>query len=170
MTFGGFKETSESMENNEAKTENTEKKRNQILEIPDEYKDDFDKKIETSENKEQQTDIEKKDTPEGGEKTGWFEKIKGFFSKEKENNIEKEDEPEKSEKPDKHSSFIDSLKVDMSPEEVKEYNAEHGYTDEVTERPKGGVEREKTLENEDSRWEAYDTPEENTEDTTNDSL
>ena len=46
MTFGGFKETSESMENNEAKTENTEKKRNQILEIPDEYKDDFDKKIE----------------------------------------------------------------------------------------------------------------------------
>ena len=37
MTFGGFKETSESMENNEAKTENTEKKRNQILEIPDEY-------------------------------------------------------------------------------------------------------------------------------------
>lgn len=25
MTFGGFKETSESMENNEAKTENTEK-------------------------------------------------------------------------------------------------------------------------------------------------
>ena len=31
------------MENNEAKTENTEKKRNQILEIPDEYKDDFDK-------------------------------------------------------------------------------------------------------------------------------
>ena len=148
MTFGGFKETSESMENNEAKTENTEKKRNQILEIPDEYKDDFDKKIETSENKEQQTDTEKKDTPEGGEKTGWFEKIKGFFSKEKENNIEK----------------------DMSPEEVKEYNAEHGYTDEVTERPKGGVEREKTLENEDSRWEAYDTPEENTEDTTNDSL
>ena len=103
MTFGGFKETSESMDNNEA-------------------------------------------------------------------NIEKEDEPEKSEKPDKHSSFIDSLKVDMSPEEVKEYNAEHGYTDEVTERPKGGVEREKTLENEDSRWEAYDTPEENTEDTTNDSL
>ena len=84
MTFGGFKETSESMENNEAKTENTEKKRNQILEIPDEYKDDFDKKIETSENKEQQTDTEKKDTPEGGEKTGWFEKIKGFFSKEKE--------------------------------------------------------------------------------------
>ena len=74
MTFGGFKETSESMENNEAKTENTEKKRNQILEIPDEYKDDFDKKIETSENKEQQTDTEKKDTPEGGEKTGWFEK------------------------------------------------------------------------------------------------
>ena len=70
-------------------TENTEKKRNQILEIPDEYKDDFDKKIETSENKEQQTDTEKKDTPEGGEKTGWFEKIKGFFSKEKENNIEK---------------------------------------------------------------------------------
>lgn len=48
----------------------------------------------------------------------------------------------------------------MSPEEVKEYNAEHGYTDEVTERPKGGAEREKTLENEDSRWEAYDTPEE----------
>ena len=120
MTFGGLKETSESMENNEAKTENTEKKRNQILEIPDEYKDDFDKKIETSENKEQQTDTEKKDTPEGGEKTGWFEKIKGFFSKEKENNIEKEDEPEKSEKPDKHSSFIDSLKVDMSPEGLNE--------------------------------------------------
>ena len=89
MTFGGFKETSESMENNEAKTENTEKKRNQILEIPDEYKDDFDKKIETSENKEQQTDTEKKDTPEGGEKTGWFEKIKGFFSKEKEKTLKK---------------------------------------------------------------------------------
>lgn len=89
MTFGGFKETSESMENNEAKTENTEKKRNQILEIPDEYKDDFDKKIETSENKEQQTDTEKKDTPEGGEKTGWFEKIKGFFQKKRKITLKK---------------------------------------------------------------------------------
>ena len=38
-----------------------------------------------------------------------------------ENNIEKEDEPEKSEKPDKHSSFIDSLKVDMSEKEIQEW-------------------------------------------------
>ena len=89
MTFGGFKETSESMENNEAKTENTEKKRNQILEIPDEYKDDFDKKIETSENKEQQTDTEKRIHQRGEKKPDGLKKSKVFFQKKRKITLKK---------------------------------------------------------------------------------
>ena len=58
----------------------------------------------------------------------------------------------------------------MSPEEVKAYNAAHGYEDKVTERPKGGIDREKTLENEDPRRDAYNVEKEDTEDTTNNSL
>ena len=51
------------------------------------------------------------------------------------------------EKPDSNGERIDSktfresLKVTMSPDEVKQYNKEHGYPDVIMDRPKGGWER-----------------------------
>ena len=89
MTFGGLKETSESMENNEAKTENTEKKRNQILEIPDEYKDDFDKKIETSEIKSNRRILKKRIHQRGEKKPDGLKKSKVFFQKKRKITLKK---------------------------------------------------------------------------------
>ena len=55
MAFGGFKEIYETKENTDNKVssiENSEKKRNQILEVPEDYDDDFDSKIDSNEKNE----------------------------------------------------------------------------------------------------------------------
>lgn len=158
MAFGGFKETNETKENTdnkESSIENSEKKRNQILEGPEDYDDDFDSKIDSNEKKEEDNSSENEKKSDGNEKQGLFSHIKGLFSKDKPNEGEKQKETEEENpEPEKSrsESFRDSMKVEKSPEEIKKYNAEHGYSDEVKERPKGGVERERTLEKEDPRW------------------
>lgn len=158
MAFGGFKETNETKENTDNKEsfiENSEKKRNQILEVPEDYDDDFDSKIDSNEKKEEDNSSENEKKSDGNEKQGLFSHIKGLFSKDKPNEGEKQKETEEENtEPEKSrsESFRDSMKVERSPEEIKKYNAEHGYSDEVKERPKGGVERERTLEKEDPRW------------------
>ena len=149
MAFGGFKETNETKENTdnkESSIENSEKKLNQILEVPEDYDDDFDSKIDSNEKKEEDNSSENEKKSDGNEKQGLFSHInEGETQTETE---EENTEPEKS----RSESFRDSMKVERSPEEIKKYNAEHGYSDEVKERPKGGVERERTLEKEDPRW------------------
>lgn len=164
MAFGGFKETNESNEvneNNESSLDNTEKPRNQILETPDDYDDDFDSKLDSNEaNEGEDGDESSEGDDAGGEKQRFFDKIKGFFSKEKndtDENTESENEPQKS----RAESFRDSLKETRSPEEVKQYNEEHGYPDVSTERPKGGFERERG--GDDPRWEDSNEDSDNTE-------
>lgn len=158
MSIGNFKETNENAEANEAKenTDNTEKPRNQILETPEDYDDDFDKKLDSNEESNEQSNEQKSDSSEaesekGGdnEKHSVLDRLRNMFSK-RENNEDSDnnedanesdddqDAPDEGDKPD----FKDSLKVTMSPEEVKKYNEEHGVSDIPTERPKGGFERE----------------------------
>ncbi len=173
MAFGDFKETNETKEasdNKEASTENSEKRRNQILDVPEDYDDDFDSKLDANDKKENSDTPEKNKDSEGSEKQGLFDRIKSFFSKDKpdESNENKESDTEKNNETEKSrsESFRDSLKVDQSPEEIKKYNEEHGYSSEATERPKGGTERERSTENTDPRWadsvdDSTDDPEDN---------
>lgn len=151
MAFGGFKETNETNENTdsrEASTENSEKRRNQILEVPEDYNDDFDSKID-----------EKEDSDKGKEDFGnedrssWFERIKFLCSKEKNKEAGETEnkEPEKS----RSELFRDSIRVTETPEEIMKRNAEFGYPEGATERPKGGFQRERTLDGESpGRYEA----------------
>lgn len=100
MAFGGFKETSETEETNENKEsslDNTDKRRNQILETPDDYDDDFDSKLDSNEDDNKENSSESQDS--GEEKQGLFDRIKGFFSKDKpedsKETSETTEEPEK---------------------------------------------------------------------------
>lgn len=174
MAFGGFKETSETEETNENKEsslDNTDKRRNQILEIPDDYDDDFDSKLDSNEDDKKEDSSESQDNIE--EKQGLFARIKGFLLKDKSESFREDAEskdmsktPEESGK-SRVESFKESIKA-PSPEESKKYNEEHGYPDIPTERPKGGVERERN--GEDPRWaDSYDSNEtsEDSDDTEN---
>lgn len=171
MAFGRFKEanetddTKEINENKESSLDNSDKRRIQILENPDDYDDDFDSKLDSNENKEKILDRK-----EGGEeKQGLFDRIKDIFSKDKldeaKEKNEADDTPDTNDEPVKSraESFRESMKV-PNPEECKKYNEEHGYADTVMERPKGGVERVRG--GDDPRWEDDDTNE-NFDDTDN---
>ena len=161
MAFGGFKETNETNENTDNKDssiENSEKRRNQILEVPEDYDDDFDSKIDKNEDKSEKENVNDEKS-EGTEKKGGFDRIKGMFSKDNpDKDKDTEEKNEQNSKPEKSrvETFKDSLKVDQSPEEIEKYNEEHGYSSEITKRPKGGYERERTMEKEDPRREAYE--------------
>ena len=147
MAFNGFKETSETNENRENSIENNEKRRNQILELPEDYEDDFDSKLDEAETKD-----ENKEQTGDKEKIGWFERIKFLCLKEKNGEQDKNKEVEKQEpKKSRAELFHESIRVDQTPEEIEKYNEELGYSNKVEERPKGGFERERTLQNEDPR-------------------
>lgn len=167
MAFGGFKETNETNEENidnrETSTENSEKRRNQILEVPEDYNDGFESKIDAHDNNKEKENFGNDD------KSGWFERIKFLCFKEKNTEKEKNKETEETENKEPQKSrkelFHDSIKVTETPEEIQKRNAEYGYSDEMTERPKGGFERERTLDdNSPSKYEAmqednFDNPE-----------
>lgn len=156
--FGGFKETKESNETKENDLDKVDKRRNQIIEIPDEYKDDFDSKIDANENNK-----EKKFSGENnnGEKKGFIGHVKELFKKPDIEDKKQDTEDKKQDFESRKSareSFYERLKV-PSPEEVKKYNEEHGYVDEPAERPKGGVERVRVLGGDDPRWWDYESSE-----------
>lgn len=149
--FGGFKETKESNETKENDLDKVDKRRNQIIEIPDEYKDDFDSKIDANEDsKEKQFSGENNN----GEKKGFIGHVKELFKKP---DIE-DKKPDIESKKSARENFLEDIKA-PSPEEAKKYNEEHGYVDEPAKRPKGGVERERVLGGDDPRWSAYDSSE-----------
>lgn len=176
MSIGNFKETNENDESKEAQEtpDNTEKPRNQILETPDDYADDFDSKLddnESKENQENQSEDESsgEDKPqEGEEKQSLLDKMRNLFSRKESSDGETandKEKPDSSETPEKSSreQFADSLKVNMSPDEVKAYNEEHGYSSEPTKRPEGGVERERGVSDDPRREDSYDDAESNTD-------
>lgn len=147
MAFNGFKETSETNENRENSIENNEKRRNQILELPEDYEDDFDSKLDEAETKD-----ENKEQTGDKEKIGWFERIKFLCLKEKNGEQDKNKEVEKQEpKKSREELFHEFIRVDQTPEEIEKHNEELGYSNKVEKRPKGGFERERTLQKEDPR-------------------
>lgn len=52
MFWNHFKDSKEGNETKESSIDNTEKTKNQILEVPEDYEDDFDKKVDNSDNKQ----------------------------------------------------------------------------------------------------------------------
>lgn len=166
--FNETNETKENPDNKEASTEKTEKRHNQILEGAYDYKDDFESKVENSEGKDAQDTKENQKKSDGGEKPKLFERIKDFFSKEKVKEADKTDKTEENEdsepKKGRKEEFMDRIKVTQSPEEIKKYNAEHGDSGEIKDRPKGGCERERTLGGESpNKYEAMDDSSDNAE-------
>lgn len=148
MAFGGFRETNETNENvdnREATTENSEKRRNQILEVPEDYNDDFESKIDEKENSDKG-----KEGVGNEDRSNWFERIKFLCSREKNTEKNKEGEETENKEPQKSRAelFHDSIRVTETPEEIMKRNAEAGYPESTTERPKGGFERERTLDGE----------------------
>ena len=160
--FNETNETKENPDNKEASTEKTEKRHNQILEGA------FESKVENSEGKDAQDTKENQKKSDGGEKPKLFERIKDFFSKEKVKEADKTDKTEENEdsepKKGRKEEFMDRIKVTQSPEEIKKYNAEHGDSGEIKDRPKGGFERERTLGGESpNKYEAMDDSSDNAE-------
>lgn len=157
MSFRKFSETNEGNEANESKesaVETLDKPKNQILETPKDYKDDFDKKADTAEKKVSAGDSGDSDDGDREAKSegkqGPFERLKSMFKKEaKEEPVEKDNNEATT---STSSKFRDSLKVVMSPEEIAKYNKEHGDPGVTMERPKGGWERGESR----SRWDAYE--------------
>lgn len=117
MAIGNFKETNETNEVNETRenTDNTEKPRNQILETPESYDDNFDSKLDNNE-RSGETSNEKMDNGNelGGEKQSLFDKMRNLFSrKESDGDSNSEGIKESAEKDSsKRNSFLDDLRKD----------------------------------------------------------
>lgn len=122
MTFGNFKETSENRESSEAKetNENVDRPRNQILRMPEKKEDDFDKKLEASEAKEDRDSGKdggnEKDGKEGSDKQNIFQRMKIFFGN-REGKQEKEEQDEKTEQPKTQDTPRKTW--ELSPEEAQ---------------------------------------------------
>lgn len=139
MAIGNFKETNESNEVNEVRenTDNTEKPRNQILEKPESYDDDFDSKLDNNERTNEDTKERMDNGNESsGEKTSLFDKMRNLFSK-KENGEESNDggikESDENDS-NKRSSFLDDLRKDApsmmeQAENAKELPGREDYLD-----------------------------------------
>lgn len=169
MAIGKFDETNENNETNEAKenTDNTEKSRNQILETPEDYDDDFDKKLDQNESKNESSGDKpqesEKDKGEDSEKGGVLDRLRNLFSK-KESNEENSESSESTEKesdngPEKseaRNSFVADLRKDAPSYEEQAEKAEKLRNGETTvpDRPKGGFEREPG--GYDPRWDTSD--------------
>lgn len=167
MAFNNFRETNETneLENKEASTENNEKRCNQILDVPEDYNDDFDEKMDANDAEENENTEENEEKSDGEEKKGLFARISDYFSSKEKNDDNESEQSEMLEKSDKEK-FLDSIKVTQTPDEIKEYNEKNGYSNEVKERPKGGFERERTLYDDISRY--YDEDTDNNNDVSND--
>lgn len=119
MSLGNFKETNESSEVNEARenTDNTEKPRNQILETPESYDDDFDSKLDSKErNNESKKDGQDGGEDVGGEKTSLLDKMRNLFSKKEsgedsDSKVDAQTE-QNNDGNDKRNSFLEDLRKD----------------------------------------------------------
>ena len=127
MSIGNFNEINE---NNEAKenTDNAEKFKNLILETPESYDDDFDKKLDVIEDKRDlEGDMEEKNgQPESTEKDSAWERLRSIFSKKESGEGTKENKIEDSlEQKSDSESFKDRFKVDNSDNQIEKQAAEN---------------------------------------------
>ena len=119
MSLGNFKETNEASEVNEARenTDNTEKPKNQILETPESYDDDFDSKLDTNENNnESKKDGQIGGDDSGGEKASLLDKMRNLFSKKEsgedlDSKVDGQTE-QNNDGNDKRNSFLENLRKD----------------------------------------------------------
>jgi len=146
MSFGHFKETNEDKESNEASEtiDNTERPKNQILEIPKDF-DDFDSKLDANdakESSEKQSSMEKDDSGESKrgegkeEKTSILDKMRNIFSK-KESGETDESENTDVDTDSSNESQQEQLKKswELSPEDVKKV---HEGQNKVAEKERNG--------------------------------
>lgn len=134
MAIGKFDETNENNETNEVKenTDNTEKPRNQILETPEHYDDDFDKKLDQNESKNESSGDKPQEFEKGkgeeSEKNGILDRLRNLFSKKESNEVNSSDNSEDGnfdESPSKGESFRDSLKVENSDNHIESHAIEN---------------------------------------------
>lgn len=117
MSVGNFKDSNETNDINETteNIDNSEKKRNQILETPESYDDDFDSKLDN--NKHENENNKDSSQHENGEKTGILDKMRNLFSKkesgEKPTFIENEDKEQEKGENNRRNSFRDDLRKDV---------------------------------------------------------
>lgn len=135
MSLGNFKETSESSETSEAAetsetnetkdaTDDTEKSRSQILDTPDKYDDDFDKKLDDCESDQDSPEQNSDDDPdsssqkgEGEEKQSLLDKMRSLFSKKEgaeagDTKADEGTEESKAKEPSQREKFLESVRVD----------------------------------------------------------
>ncbi len=130
MSIGNFRETSEKNETNETteKTDNAEKYKNQILKTPESYDDDFDKKLDSLDNKRKLEDGKERNAnqSENTGKDGAWERLRNFFSKrEKGENTERHESKASTEQPSDNKSFRDRLNVDNSDNHIEKQAVEN---------------------------------------------
>lgn len=170
MSIGNFDETNESKDEVNETTDNTEKPRNQILEIPDSYKDDFESKLDSKESKEAERTEQDYDNDEGkedngnSEKNSLLDKMLNLFKKK---DIEESDRSEQRNEgesvSDTRKDFLDSLRVDSPSMEEQveaakerenkhyEANSEVDGTEDSTDTYEHGEDDERTRWS-DAQW------------------
>lgn len=139
MSVGNFRETNEANESRE-NNDNTEKPRNQILETPESYDDDFDSRLD---NKKREDESKKEGNSEGNEsiveKTSFLDKMRNLFAKkassEESGEADDKNAKEGSRETNQRSSFLDYLRKDVpsmeeQAENAKELKGMEGYRDD----------------------------------------
>lgn len=128
MAIGKFDETKEN-------TDNTEKSRNQILETPEDYEDDFDKKLDQNESKNESSGDKLQESEkykgEDSEKGRVLDRLRNLLFKKESNeeNSESSVSTEKerdngSEKSESRNSFVADLRKDRPSYEAQAQKAE----------------------------------------------
>ncbi len=179
MSIGRFNETGESSsdvnENNESNLDNQDSPRNQILETPDDYSDNFDEKCSEGEDSsdidennetddkdledpESTDDFDKKledsdnkedfDNQENSGKESPWDKFKSFFSKEGSDTQEETEPTENTESAaDRAKDFRESLKPENFESQMDEppENVDTNNVSESEEDPHEEPQRERSL-------------------------
>lgn len=127
MSIGNFRETDEKNETTES-TDNAERYKNQILETPESYDDDFDKKLDSLESKRELEDGKEKNSNQSeniGKDSAW-ERLRSLFSKrENRESIKEQDSKELIDQPSTNKSFRDGLKVNNFDNHIERQAAEN---------------------------------------------
>lgn len=130
MSIGNFNEVKENRESNKTieNTDNTEKYKNQILEVSESYDDDFDKKLDSIDDKREGEGGGEKNTEksETTEKDSTWERLRNFFSKKEEGENAREYESKDSkERSSDNEGFRDRFKVDNTDNHIERQAAEN---------------------------------------------
>ncbi len=123
MSIGIFKETNEASEVRE-NIDNTEKPRNQILETPESYDDDFDSKLDNWEREDEAKKGENVESNESVvEKMSFLEKMRSLFVKKESSEGDDDKNIEAGNSSSERAKFLDYLRKDAPSLEEQAENA-----------------------------------------------